>query len=222
MRGSASSQRRTWSACHLCASDSKLLASLSSRPGFAISCAHSATDHAPPPHPPTPTHPTARPAAAAAATATATPNFILPSRLLCGLTICFHPVQIPADKLPQHQLLDLQKVMKGELGNADSIVKATKIYETIGVYLGYATAQYLEFYEFSFFLILGRLTKGAGGDIVIEMAQKVRSLFVCPVCASFVQNALAVVCCGVRQIQIGKFMVAARLHTLVEAHLFRA
>ena len=101
-------------------------------------------------------------------------------------------MQIPADKLPQHQLLDLQKIMKGELGNADSIVKASKIYETVGVYLGYATAQYLEFYEFSFFLILGRLTKGAGGDIVIEMAQKVRPLFrilalerspVCHVCA---------------------------------------
>ena len=82
--------------------------------------------------------------------------------------------QIPADKLPQHQLLDLQKVMKGELGTADSIAKATKIYETIGVYLGYATAQYLEFYDFSFFLILGRVTKGDGGDIVIKMAEKVR------------------------------------------------
>ena len=43
-----------------------------------------------------------------------------------------------------------------------------------GVYLGYATAQYLEFYDFSFFLILGRVTKGAGGDIVIKMAEKVR------------------------------------------------
>ena len=85
-----------------------------------------------------------------------------------------YAVQIPADKLPQHQLLDLQKVMKGELGTADSIAKATKIYETIGVYLGYATAQYLEFYDFSFFLILGRVTKGDGGDIVIKMAEKVR------------------------------------------------
>ena len=66
--------------------------------------------------------------------------------------------------------------MKGELGTADSIAKASKIYETIGVYLGYATAQYLEFYDFSFFLILGRVTKGAGGDIVIAMAEKVRPL----------------------------------------------
>jgi len=80
---------------------------------------------------------------------------------------------IPADILPQHQLLELQKIMKGELGTPDDIAKASLIYETIGVYLGYATAQYLEFYDFSFFLILGRVTKGAGGDIVIKMAEKV-------------------------------------------------
>ena len=70
--------------------------------------------------------------------------------------------------------------MKGELGTADSIAKASKIYESIGVYLGYATAQYLEFYDFSFFLILGRVTKGAGGDIVIAMAEKVRPCFSLP------------------------------------------
>ena len=50
-----------------------------------------------------------------------------------------------------------------------------------GVYLGYATAQYLEFYDFSFFLILGRVTKGAGGDIVIKMAEKVRYSYL-PAC----------------------------------------
>ncbi len=93
-------------------------------------------------------------------------------------------MQIPADKLPQHQLLDLQKIMKGELGTADSIAKASQIYETIGVYLGYATAQYLEFYDFSFFLILGRVTKGAGGDIVIAMAEKVRPLLLQHRCAA--------------------------------------
>ena len=212
MRGSASSQRRTWSACHLCVSDSKLRASLSSLLVSAISCAHSATYTAQRPAPPPPS---------AAAAATATPNFfLLPSRYSsCGLAIRSHPVQIPADKLPQHQLLDLQKIMKGELGNADSIVKASKIYETVGVYLGYATAQYLEFYEFSFFLILGRLTKGAGGDIVIEMAQKVRPLFtmlalerspVCHVCAPCVcKIRLAVVCCGVRPTQFDGSRTAA-------------
>ena len=37
------------------------------------------------------------------------------------------------------------------------VAAATKIYETIGVYLGYATAQFKDFYEF--FLIVGRVTR---------------------------------------------------------------
>jgi predicted NBD/HSP70 family sugar kinase len=51
--------------------------------------------------------------------------------------------------------------------------RAAKIYETIGVYLGCALAQYAEFYEFRQALILGRVTTGQGGDIVIEKARKV-------------------------------------------------
>jgi hypothetical protein len=39
------------------------------------------------------------------------------------------------------------------------VAAATKIYETIGVYLGYATAQFKDFYEFGYFLIVGRVTK---------------------------------------------------------------
>ena len=35
--------------------------------------------------------------------------------------------------------------------------QATAIYETIGVYLGYAVAQYAEFYEFGHVLVLGRV-----------------------------------------------------------------
>ena len=48
-----------------------------------------------------------------------------------------------------------------------------QIYETIGVYLGYATAQYCEFYDFNYFLILGRVTKGKGGDIILDKAREV-------------------------------------------------
>jgi predicted NBD/HSP70 family sugar kinase len=51
--------------------------------------------------------------------------------------------------------------------------RASKIYETIGVYLGCALAQYAEFYEFRQALILGRVTTGKGGDIVIETAREV-------------------------------------------------
>jgi predicted NBD/HSP70 family sugar kinase len=51
--------------------------------------------------------------------------------------------------------------------------RAAKIYETIGVYLGCALAQYAEFYEFRQALILGRVTTGKGGEIVIETAWQV-------------------------------------------------
>jgi predicted NBD/HSP70 family sugar kinase len=52
-------------------------------------------------------------------------------------------------------------------------VRAAKIYETIGVYLGCAMAHYAEFYDFRQALILGRVTTGKGGDIVIATARKI-------------------------------------------------
>jgi len=51
--------------------------------------------------------------------------------------------------------------------------RAAKIYETIGVYLGCGMAQYAEFYDFRQALILGRVTTGQGGDIVIAKAREI-------------------------------------------------
>ena len=51
--------------------------------------------------------------------------------------------------------------------------RARKIYETIGVYLGYAVAHYADFYDFKNVLILGRVTSGAGGDLIIAVAKEV-------------------------------------------------
>jgi predicted NBD/HSP70 family sugar kinase len=51
--------------------------------------------------------------------------------------------------------------------------RVRKIYETVGIYLGYALAQYQEFYDIEHVLILGRLSKGDGGDIMLDMAKKV-------------------------------------------------
>jgi hypothetical protein len=48
-----------------------------------------------------------------------------------------------------------------------------KLYETVGVYLGYALAQYNEFYKIEHVMILGRVSKGAGGDLMLATAQKV-------------------------------------------------
>lgn len=50
-------------------------------------------------------------------------------------------------------------------------IRAKKIYETIGVYLGYTLPHYADFYEFDNILLLGRVTSGEGGDVIIETAR---------------------------------------------------
>lgn len=51
--------------------------------------------------------------------------------------------------------------------------RATDIYQTIGSYLGYAIAHYSDFYDFTYLLILGRVTTGEGGQIIIDQAKHV-------------------------------------------------
>merc|ERR1712203_578562 len=51
--------------------------------------------------------------------------------------------------------------------------RARLIYETVGVYLGYGLAQYTEFYKIDHIMILGRVSKGAGGDIMLAKAKEV-------------------------------------------------
>ncbi|MEP6663938.1 MAG: ROK family protein [Verrucomicrobiota bacterium] len=51
--------------------------------------------------------------------------------------------------------------------------RAAKIYQTIGTYLGYAVAHYADFYSLENVLILGRVTSGAGGEIILAGAEKV-------------------------------------------------
>jgi predicted NBD/HSP70 family sugar kinase len=50
---------------------------------------------------------------------------------------------------------------------------ALKIWESMGIYLGYALAHYAEFYDIKHVLILGRCTSGRGGDMLLEGAHKV-------------------------------------------------
>jgi len=51
--------------------------------------------------------------------------------------------------------------------------RARKIFETIGVYLGYAIAHYADFYDIEHILILGRVTSGEGGQIILRKAKQV-------------------------------------------------
>ena len=51
--------------------------------------------------------------------------------------------------------------------------RVKQLYVTVGVYLGYALAQYVEFYKIDHVMILGRVSKGAGGDLMLDTAKKV-------------------------------------------------
>jgi len=52
---------------------------------------------------------------------------------------------------------------------------AAQIWQTIGVYLGYTAAHYASFYNLRHVLILGRVTSGRGGPLILENAQRVLS-----------------------------------------------
>lgn len=79
------------------------------------------------------------------------------------------PAGIEVDsKLPlPEKLKHVQKLM--DQGDE----RARKIYQTIGTYLGYAMAHFTDFYDLENVLILGRVTSGPGGDIIIEGAKEV-------------------------------------------------
>jgi predicted NBD/HSP70 family sugar kinase len=50
---------------------------------------------------------------------------------------------------------------------------AVQIWQTIGAYLGYAIAHYASFYELEHVLILGRVTSGVGGPLILHGANHV-------------------------------------------------
>ncbi|MBE7083774.1 MAG: ROK family protein [Clostridiales bacterium] len=68
---------------------------------------------------------------------------------------------------PAEKLKVVQKLME----NGDDM--ARKIYEDIGVYLGYAIPYYSEFYKIKHLLLLGRVTSGEGGAIIVQKAKEV-------------------------------------------------
>ncbi len=68
---------------------------------------------------------------------------------------------------PAEKLKEIQKLMQ------QNDAMARTIYEDIGTYLGYAIPYYSEFYKIKHLLILGRVTSGEGGAIIIEKAKEV-------------------------------------------------
>jgi predicted NBD/HSP70 family sugar kinase len=66
----------------------------------------------------------------------------------------------------------LKLIQKG-MADPQQEKKVSQLYETVGVYLGYALAQYSEFYKINHLMVLGRVSKGKGGDLMMATAQEV-------------------------------------------------
>lgn len=76
-------------------------------------------------------------------------------------------IELDESLSPAEKLKVVQGLMKeGHEG-------AAAIYDTIGAYFGYAIAFYSEFYDIKHVLIMGRVTSGEGGVILLERAQEV-------------------------------------------------
>lgn len=72
----------------------------------------------------------------------------------------------PAMPLPSH-LRHLRRLM------ADADPRARAVYETIGVYLGYALLEYRILYDMAHVLLLGGVVAGSGGDVIASAAREV-------------------------------------------------
>jgi predicted NBD/HSP70 family sugar kinase len=76
-------------------------------------------------------------------------------------------IDIPPDITDAEKLKFVQdKLTAGHEG-------AVRIWQTMGVYLGYGVAHYADFYEIKQVLILGRCTSGEGGKIILDGANEV-------------------------------------------------
>jgi predicted NBD/HSP70 family sugar kinase len=79
---------------------------------------------------------------------------------------------------PAGIVVDAAMPLPEKLKHVQSLMKqgderARKIYQTIGTYLGYGVAHFADFYDLENILILGRVTSGPGGDIILAGAKEV-------------------------------------------------
>jgi predicted NBD/HSP70 family sugar kinase len=76
-------------------------------------------------------------------------------------------IQIPSGLTDAEKLLFVQE--KLEAGHEGAV----KIWDSMGIYLGYALAHYAAFYDLKHVLILGRCTSGKGGTLILDGARYV-------------------------------------------------
>jgi len=76
-------------------------------------------------------------------------------------------LEFPAEMALPEILKEVQK--KAEAGDANALA----IFETIGIYLGYTLPWYAEFYDMENAMILGRVTSGVGGELILRTAKEI-------------------------------------------------
>ena len=76
-------------------------------------------------------------------------------------------IELDPSLTPAEKLKVVQKLM------AEDDPRAAKIFETIGIYFGYSIGYYAEFYDINHVLIMGRVTSGKGGELILEKAGEV-------------------------------------------------
>jgi predicted NBD/HSP70 family sugar kinase len=76
-------------------------------------------------------------------------------------------IELPAEATNAEKLTHVQGYL--EAGHPG----ATKIWQSIGIYLGYGLAHYADFYDLKHVLILGRVTSGRGGPLILDGAKAV-------------------------------------------------
>jgi len=76
-------------------------------------------------------------------------------------------IEVDPSMTPAEKLKVVQKLM------LENDPRAVKVYESIGVYFGYTLAYYARFYDLRHVLIMGRVTSGDGGEILLSRAREV-------------------------------------------------
>ena len=79
----------------------------------------------------------------------------------------FAGIELDESLSPAEKLKVVQNLMK------EGDERAAAIYDTIGAYFGYTIAYYCEFYDIKQVLIMGRVTSGKGGEILLDRAKEV-------------------------------------------------
>jgi predicted NBD/HSP70 family sugar kinase len=116
----------------------------------------------------------------------------------------------PSQPLPT-RLKEVQALMQA------GDTRARDIYQTIGAYLGYAVAHLASVYDFRHVLVLGRVTSGPGGVVMLDTAREVLHVDF-PELAARIQLRMP----GEKERRLGQAAAAASLPSSHESHVLHA